>query len=129
MIKLFKNTSQITPKNGTTIHIGHCHTLPELYTLLATELDFPDYFGHNLDALFDCLCELPELPLPFQIVIENTPQFLENEDEENREELFCLLDDVASTWLQEKGEHFFEVWVQDFEDSNDFFELLLIKTE
>ncbi len=26
---------------------------------LAESLRFPDYYGGNLDALYDCLCELP----------------------------------------------------------------------
>lgn len=25
---------------------------------LAEELNFPDYYGKNLDALYDCLCEI-----------------------------------------------------------------------
>ncbi len=25
---------------------------------LADALDFPDYYGKNLDALYDCLCEI-----------------------------------------------------------------------
>ena len=28
------------------------------YAVIAKELDFPDYFGKNLDALYDCLTEM-----------------------------------------------------------------------
>src|SRR5690349_4268924 len=31
----------------------------DLHRSLARELDFPDYYGHNLNALNDCLSDLP----------------------------------------------------------------------
>lgn len=47
----------------------HCEKMlqkDEVHSYLAQMLDFPDYYGKNLDALFDCLCELGE----FTIVLE-----------------------------------------------------------
>lgn len=32
----------------------------QLHDLLAQELDFPDWYGRNLDALYDCLTELED---------------------------------------------------------------------
>ena len=37
---------------------AHCY--------LAEMLDFPDYYGRNLDALFDCLTELDECTIVLQ---------------------------------------------------------------
>ncbi len=34
-----------------------------LHRALAETLNFPDWYGHNLDALFDCLTELGETEL------------------------------------------------------------------
>ena len=34
------------------------HSLSELHTALAALLSFPDYYGHNFDALHDCLTDL-----------------------------------------------------------------------
>ena len=32
-------------------------TRPQLHEALARTLDFPEWYGHNLDALYDCLSE------------------------------------------------------------------------
>ena len=90
---------------------------------------FPDYFGKNLDALFDCLCDLAEDITPLQIVISNTPDFLANVDEEERDELFCLLNDAKETWSEEISPDFFSLVFEDFENSQEFFDELFIKVE
>lgn len=39
-----------------------------IHQTLARVLDFPDWYGHNLDALYDCLTELPD---EVHLVIKN----------------------------------------------------------
>lgn len=36
------------------------HTRTQLHEYLKDKLDFPDYYGRNLDALYDCLTEICE---------------------------------------------------------------------
>ena len=35
-------------------------SLKEAHKYIAKKLDFPDYYGANLDALFDCLTDISE---------------------------------------------------------------------
>ena len=40
-----------------------CYSLPDakaLHRVLSAILHFPEYYGHNLDALYDCLGDLEE---------------------------------------------------------------------
>ncbi len=49
----------------------------QLLTGIAGALHFPDYFGHNLDALYDCLGDLSWLPSgPRTIVWDGALSFL-----------------------------------------------------
>lgn len=42
------------------IDCGKLNQRRQAHTYLAKELDFPDYYGKNLDALFDCLTDIGE---------------------------------------------------------------------
>ncbi len=45
-------------------------TIDDVYDVLAAALPFPDWFGRNLDALWDTLTA--DVPGPFEIVVEET---------------------------------------------------------
>ena len=51
-----------------TIDCSQIHDVKEFHTILSQALDFPDWYGHNLDALYDCLTELPE---PVYLILKN----------------------------------------------------------
>lgn len=42
------------------IHGRQIESLQQLHRKLKEDLHFPDWYGGNLDALYDCLTELPE---------------------------------------------------------------------
>jgi len=50
---------------------------------LARSLDFPDYFGHNWDAVYDCLTDLNWLPAAgYVLVLDGFDQFATDEPEQ-----------------------------------------------
>lgn len=49
-------------------------TLDQMYNHLSELIWFPDYFGYNLDALYDVLSEVPDYTI---IHFKNTNVFLE----------------------------------------------------
>lgn len=51
------------------IDLAACHDKPDLLKALAAALEFPDSFGHNWDALADCLCDLDWLPAPGHVLL------------------------------------------------------------
>lgn len=48
----------------------------EAHSYLKEALNFPDYYGNNLDALFDCLTDLPETQVKF-VNTENAPEYFQ----------------------------------------------------
>ena len=61
----------------------------KMHEYLAKKFDLPEYYGKNLDALFDCLCEINELTL-IKLKHENAL------DSATKESLIQLFRDVCS---------------------------------
>ena len=61
----------------------------KMHEYFAKKFDLPEYYGKNLDALFDCLCEINE---PTLIKLKNE-KFL---DDSAKESLIRLFRDVCN---------------------------------
>lgn len=61
----------------------------KMHDYLAKKFDLPEYYGKNLDALFDCLCEINE---PTLIKLKNERAL----DDGTKESLTQLFRDVCN---------------------------------
>lgn len=81
-----------------TIQGKKCRTPAGLFGEFARALAFPDYFGHNWDALEECLADLEWLPAKGYILLITDTQAVLPEDEEEYETLLEILDDAGEAW-------------------------------
>ena len=44
-----------------TLALARMQSIRQLHKYLRAELELPDYYGENLDALYDCLTEVASL--------------------------------------------------------------------
>ncbi len=74
----------------------------ELYLMISKSLKPPDYFGMNLDALYDGLLDLSWIPeSEILIVLEHFDQILSKEhltEPDAQSELLLLIKDVLTEW-------------------------------
>jgi len=75
-------------------------TLKSFYEQIAKTLDFPDYFGHNLDSLDELLNDFDWLDdEKIALYITNADHFLAGENNENKKaDLLNILDAAAEDW-------------------------------
>jgi hypothetical protein len=73
----------------------------ELFDEFAARLSFPTYFGHNWDALAECLADLEWLHgLAYAVVINGAQEILDEEPPEQLRLFFQLIEGVAAEWAQ-----------------------------
>jgi len=81
---------------------GHeVNDFQSLNDLLSDKLNFPNYFGENLDALFDMLVDLQWLKQDsIEFVISDFENLLIDEGELAKAELMLLFEDVCLEWKE-----------------------------
>ena len=75
-----------------------CKTPATLYAEFARALAFPDYFGHNWDALEECLTDLEWLPANGYILLITDAASVLSSDETEFETLLEILRDAGEAW-------------------------------
>lgn len=70
--------------------------------LLAARLAFPEYFGFNLDALDECMCDLAWLPDDSRIIFLNAARI---KDARLRIQVEVMLSDWQVYWTERQRPH------------------------
>ncbi|MDO4177744.1 MAG: barstar family protein [Phascolarctobacterium sp.] len=75
-----------------TLELEKMSSLPALHNYLHQALELPEYYGANLDALYDCLTEIAE---PTKLIISKKVGDAEQLGWYGQQ-LLCVLNDAAS---------------------------------
>ena len=77
---------------------GKCRTSAGLFAEFARALDFPEYFGHNWDALEECLADLEWLPAKGYVLILSDAEQVLPDDEEDYATFLEVMSDAGEAW-------------------------------
>lgn len=80
-------------------------TKDSVLNALSTAFDFPDYFGHNWDAAFDCLCDAIDARDHLDVLFTTSPGA--TQDKEAIAALVSVLNNVINQQSTEKTVRFF----------------------
>lgn len=78
-----------------------CTTASDLYQQLESEFEFPEFFGKNLDALYDCLMDLEWITQDHIVIFFMRADLLlsqETNDPDFLEDFLVTLNDVCISW-------------------------------
>lgn len=84
------------------IDLGQCEDKPALLALIASTMGFPDWFGHNWDALSDCLGDLGWQPAPGHVMLFEHAGAFRDQHSEDFETLLSILRETSTSWAAEK---------------------------
>jgi RNAse (barnase) inhibitor barstar len=74
-------------------------TFQELHQSMAAAFEFPDYYGHNFDALWDCMTDLEWLGRQnYALIISNFSDLLIDEKAGERDNLMLFFEEIVNDW-------------------------------
>ena len=78
-----------------------CKTITKAYQRLQEQLSFPDYFGHNLDALDEALSDLDWISKPrIRLIITDIPQLLSEEEADKKDAFLEVINEHQNERLE-----------------------------
>jgi RNAse (barnase) inhibitor barstar len=78
---------------------NECNDLKSFLKNIGIAFHFPDYYGQNLNAFYECINDLDWIDEnKYALVIENSKSFLSNEPANVRSEIIKSLYDVSQEW-------------------------------
>jgi RNAse (barnase) inhibitor barstar len=80
------------------VDLTDCEEKADFLTRTAEAFVFPRWFGHNWDALADCLTDLGWRPAPGYVVVFEHAGALQEHAPEVFDTALAILDDVAAAW-------------------------------
>jgi RNAse (barnase) inhibitor barstar len=80
------------------IDLSGCETKADLLARIARAMHFPSWFGHNWDALSDCLADLSWLPASGYAIELQQTQDLRRSAPDVLDTLLEIFDDSAAFW-------------------------------
>lgn len=95
------------------IDMGRATNVGKLHRLLADSLNFPDYYGHNWDALADCLGDMSWSDAEGHVVVFRHAEIFAAASPEDFETLLEVLHETVAFW-QAQDQAFWVLFVGDF---------------
>jgi RNAse (barnase) inhibitor barstar len=81
------------------IYGKECLSLNSFLDSIARAFKFPDYYGRNINALWDLIGDLSWLnESNYLLVIRESGFFLKDENENTRRDIYALLERIAEDW-------------------------------
>jgi RNAse (barnase) inhibitor barstar len=95
----------------------HIRTKDELLKSLAYSMEFPNYFGHNWDALEECLTDLEWLPAKGYILLFSHPKNFINNSSADFDTFIEIVTSVSKYWAAQQI-RFLVIFVTEDEQKN-----------
>ncbi len=84
-------------ERGAVTHvIGPVTSKPEALDAIGTALGFPAWYGHNLDALYDCLVDMSWQPAGEHVLVWRGHRCFETADPDGYRAVLAVLDDATA---------------------------------
>jgi RNAse (barnase) inhibitor barstar len=78
--------------------LAGCHDKEEFLARVAVALDFPQWFGRNWDAFFDCLADLSWLPGDSHVLVLLNAVDLQGHAPESFDTAVSLMQEAGAAW-------------------------------